>query len=478
MRTELIRALAYLQAGLFDVAAEDARAILKSAPNDPDALYILGSSLDQSGLRSEALLYLKQAAELAPEDGATQHALGLCLFHSGDSVTALHHLEAAKKYGAGIDCDETLAACLMSLSCPDQAEPYFQAVANSRPDDPIVWANLATALIDLNRCEEAISACDKALALDADHADAHMARSIANLLAGDWSEAWPEYEWLWQTTPFLENYPQPNCPRWTGQRLPKGSRLWVRGEQGYGDQFQFARYIPLAAQQSGAKVVVSANASLHGLLKTVPGVERCVDMREHPVNCVAEIPMQSLAAVFQTIPETVPADIPVFGEVDVTDQTRLPTKRDSRLRVGVVWAGKPKPRKRAIDPALLNEVFEKLDVDVFSFQVGPSGHAMPQGANWTDLSPRISDFADTAALLQQMDAVVSVDTGLGHLAGSLGIPTCLMLIHGADWRWLRDVGWTPWYPNMILLRQAKRGNWARPLIALEAVLKKIQNSLT
>jgi len=467
MRSDVILAAGYLEAGLPAAAADAAREIVARRPEDADAHYILGGALDRLGEAAEAIAELSRAAALAPADPAVRHALGLTLYRAGRAEEALADLRFAAEAGNPAFA-ESLGACLMTLSRPDEAEPFLARVAAARPGDALAGMNWGAALIDLNRCEEAIAACDRALALDPEHAEARMTRAIALLLAGRWAEAWPEYEARWRTRAFREAYPTPACPRWRGEALPPGSRLWVRGEQGYGDQIQFARFLAPAAARAGVPLAVSANAALHRLLRGLPGVEACVELAAAPEGCSAEIPMQSLAALFAPMPEAVPAAVPYLTPPALP---ALPPRRDGRLRLGVVWAGKPKPRDRAIAPALLAAALAGADAEIFSLQTGKPARARPPG--WTDLAPQIHDFADTAALIAQMDAVVSVDTAVAHLAGALGVPVFVLLIAGADWRWLRGRGDTPWYPSARLLRQEKRGDWSAPLAALRAALQSM-----
>ncbi len=467
MRKDLILAAGYLEVDLPEPAAEAARRVLAADPDDADAHFILGGALERLNA-AEAVDHLGRAAELRPDDPVLRHAHGLLLFKRGFVQAAAAPLTLAVEASDDPAFAETLGACLMSLSRPDRAEPHLRRVAEARPGEAAAWMNWAAALIDLNRCEEALSACDRALVLDPGHAEARMTRAIALLLAGRWAEAWPEYEARWRTRAFRDAYPDPGCPRWRGEALPPGARLWVRGEQGYGDQIQFARFIPLAAVRAGAAVAVSANASLHRLFAALPGVAACVDLRQIPSGCVAEIPMQSLAGLFAAAPDAVPGAVPYLAPPEAPP---LPPRREGRMRLAVAWAGKPRPRNRAIDPRLLRDALAELPVEVFSFQTGAPRREIPVGAGWTDLSPQLVDFAATAALLARMDAVLTVDTAVAHLAGALGLPTFVLLIRGADWRWLRDRSDTPWYPTVRLFRQKVLGDWSAPLSAAVAALQ-------
>lgn len=462
MRKALILAMGYLEAGLAEAAADAAREALAAAEDDGEAHFVLGCALERLERSEAALPHLRRAAALCPDDATVRHALGLCLYRKGLPDEALGHLRHAVAHDPNPDFAETLGACLMTLLRPDEAEPFLRRVADARPDDPTAWANLGAALVDVNRCEDARAACDRALSADPEHVEAHMSRALANLLAGDWAAAWPEYEWRWRRPVFQAAYPEPACPRWRGEALGSDARLWVRGEQGFGDHVQFARFVPLAAARAGCPVVISAPPALHRLLAAVPGVAACVATNAVPEGCVAQVPMMSLPGVFGTVPETVPGPFPYLSAPDA------PVLPDAggRPRIGVVWGDKPKPRSRAIDPVLIADALAGLDLAVFSLQADARRAEIPEGSGWIDLSPMLVDFAATAALIRGLDALISVDTAALHLAGGLGVPVYILLVKGADWRWMRDATTTPWYPSARLLRQERPRDWSRPLAEL------------
>lgn len=466
MRKALILALGYLEAGLAESAAAAAADALAADPDDGRSHFVLGCALDRLDRAEDALPHLRRAAALCPDDATFAHALGLCLYRKGEPAEALASLRAAAAADANPDFAETLGACLMTLLRPDEAVPFLARVAEARPDDATAWANLGAALVDVNRCEDAVAACDRALGIDAEHVEAHMSRALAHLLAGNWAAAWPEYEWRWQRPVFRASYAEPECPRWKGEALPEGTRLWVRGEQGLGDHIQFARFVAPAAARAGVRTVISAPPVLHRLLKRVAGVDAVVGSAAPPPGCAAQIPMMSLPGIFGTTPETVPGPFPYLAAADAP---RLPDA-GGRPRIGVVWGDKPKPRSRAIDPKLIAATLDGLDLAVYSLQADSRAAEIPPGSGWVDLAPMIGDFADTAALVAQMDAVISVDTALLHVAGGLGVPVYVLLVKGADWRWMRDRGRTPWYPSARLLRQERPRDWSRPLAALRAAL--------
>lgn len=466
MRKDLILALGYLEAGLFAPAAEAAAVALAEAPDDPDANFLRGVALDRQGETIPALPHLEVAARLRQDDAAAQHALGSALARLERHALAHLYLDRAYLLEPSAKHAETLAETLVELMRAEEAEALMRRVVAERPDDAVGWANLGVALVDIGRDAEALAACDRALKLAPDDVEAHMTRAFANLLAGNWSAAWPDYEWRWKRKAFRDAYPEPDCPRWRGEPLPEGARLWVRCEQGLGDGIQFVRFVRLAAEAAGVPVVLSAPGELRRLFDGVAGIAACVTSAQRPPDCVAEVPLLSLPGMFAATPENLPGPFPYLVPPAAP---RLP-EAGGRPRIGVVWGDKPKARSRGIAAAPLAAALAGLDLAVFSLQVGPRAAEIPEGSGWIDLAPEIRDFADTAALMAQMDAVISVDTAALHVAGALGVPVYILLMRHGDWRWLRERGDTPWYPSARLLRQETQGDWSTPLARLRAAL--------
>lgn len=466
MRKDLILALGYLEAGLFAPAAEVAAEALVDAPDDPDANYLRGIALDRQGQTVAALPHLEAAARRLIYDASAQHALGSALARLDRHALAHPYLDRAYFLDPTVKHAGTLAETLVELMRADEAEVLMRRVVAESPDDAVGWANLGAALVDIGRDAEAIAACDRALELSPNDVEAHMTRAFANLLGGNWSAAWPDYEWRWRRKAFRDAYAAPDCPRWRGERLPQGARLWVRCEQGLGDGIQFVRFVRLAAEAAGVPVALSAPRELCRLFAGVAGIDACAASAKRPPDCVAEIPLLSLPGIFGTTPESVPGPFPYLV---APAAPRLP-ESGGRPRIGVVWGDKPKARSRGIDAPSLAAALFGLDLAVFSLQVGPRAAEIPEGSGWIDLAPEIHDFADTAALMAQMDAVISVDTAALHVAGALGVPVYILLMRHGDWRWLRERSETPWYPSARLLRQEIQGDWSAPLGRLRAAL--------
>ncbi|CUW41758.1 Putative TPR repeat-containing protein [Magnetospirillum sp. XM-1] len=277
--------------------------------------------------------------------------------------------------------------------------------------------------------------------------------------------------------PLAEYRPQPEFhgPRWRGQRLA-GETVLMRGEQGFGDNIQFVRYGALLAAR-GARVVVGSPAGLGALLSTVPGVAQAVEPGQAMEPPDFQVPMMSLPHVFGTTLQTIPADIPYLrADCGLAAQWRERLGAYGGLKVGVVWGGNPEApydgrRSPGLAPYLA--LLDVPGVTFFSLQKGPAalqleGRSMP--GNFVDLGPQLSDFSQTAAVMESLDLVISSCTSPAHLAGALGRPVWVVLSSFPDWRWLLDRDDSPWYPTARLFRAAHAEGW-------QGVLGRVRQAL-
>jgi hypothetical protein len=338
-----------------------------------------------------------------------------------------------------------------------------------QPDSAEAHHNLGTSLADLGRLDEAVECYRRAIELRPDFADAHYNLSIALLLDGEFPRGWDEGEWRWRrrdkTQEKLRSFAQ---PLWSGeQQAPRTILVWC--EQGLGDSIHFVRYVPELVKR-GWRVILEAPTGLRRLFATVEGVtlvERGDPLPHFDTHC----PLLSLPRAFGTTLATIPAAVPYLGagaEGVATWRDRLGDD-GSRPRVGLAWAGNPAFIRDAARSPRLDVMMPLLEVPgirFFGLQMGDgrrdlSGRAMPPG--FTDLGPEITDFADTAAILANLDLIVTSDTAVAHLAGALGRPVWVALKAVPDWRWLRERDDSPWYPSMRLFRQPRPGDW-RPVV--------------
>jgi tetratricopeptide (TPR) repeat protein len=370
-----------------------------------------------------------------------------------------------------------LGNLLRSLNRAAEAEPVLRRAIALRPSDASAYNNLGLVLRELHRHDEALAVLDLGLALAPQDAEIAYSRAAGLLLQGRFEEGWPAYDCrfrIGQAGGSLSIFER-KAP-WRGEAAG-GRTLMLMAEQGMGDTIQFVRYVPMMAER-GMRVVVAAQAPLLPLLQTLRGVA------EGQVQIINQIgnyppydlhcPMLSLPLAFATNLETIPAPkaylaVPEAAAARWSADPLAGGENRRRLRVGLVWGGNPRhvnDFRRSIPLAVLAPLFHVPDVAWFSLQIGeraeeqytlPRELLPPDGM--TDLAPRITDFAETAAAVAGLDLVISADTAVAHLAGALGKPVWIMLPRAPDWRWLTAGSRSPWYPSVRLFRQDARCRW-------------------
>jgi hypothetical protein len=299
------------------------------------------------------------------------------------------------------------------------------------------------------------------------------------LLVGDFASGWPLHEGRWQAQSMqaaLALLKQRNfqVPLWLGQTALTGKTIFIWPEQGHGDVMQFVRYVDIVANM-GAKVLLAAHTSTIKLLTqslTHPNIEVVLDLEEHTYQFDVHCPIMSLPLACGTDSlEKIPANTPyLFADAQqaLAWQTRVGTISDNASRrVGLVWAG---GARLAIDPERSLELnhFEPLlalskthGVQFFSLQLGDAAKQLGAAPHFPiiDLTADVKDWADTAALVANLDLVITVDTAVAHLAAAMGKPTWILSRFNGCWRWLLDRDDSPWYPTARLFRQKTRGDW-------------------
>jgi hypothetical protein len=273
------------------------------------------------------------------------------------------------------------------------------------------------------------------------------------LSEGNLERGWAEFEWRWRSAQ-MEAPRYAGAPRWTGEALGD-RRLLVWAEQGLGDTLQFVRYATLLARH-GVDVVLEVQPELERLVRhSLPEVEVIGRGLQSPRFDV-HAPLMSLPYLLGTRLDTIPAELPYLYAEEAAVWLG---PRDGRHRVGLVWAGNrhhTNDGRRSLDPNLLASLDGLGDIQWFSLQPGTTTSPQLDLVDWT---ADLTDFADTAALLMQLDLVVTVDTSIAHLAGALGRPVWILLPYAADWRWLVERSDSPWYPSARLYRQPAPGDW-------------------
>jgi Flp pilus assembly protein TadD len=452
------------------------RRVLASAPQNTDALNLRSVIEQERGRYEPALGLLERAISLKPS---------VAIYHAnrGRTLTELWRLdEAVAAYREALrlnpslnDVYNGLAIALRSASRLEEAESYAREALRRVPTDDSLHSNLGCVLMDMGRPAEAEASFRAALRLRANNLEARRNLAMALLLRGDLQVGLRDYEVRLQLRPRKFRQAQ-----WEGEPLG-GRTLLVHHEQGFGDSLQFCRYVPLAAQSG--RIIVEVPRELSRLFARLDGVAELVIAGEPLPDFDLHCPMMSLPSAFNTGLEDVPASVP-YLTADPEDVAMWKARVASLpgLRVGLVWAGRATmpevDRKRSIAPENLGALGEVQGVSFISLQKDAAAPAARAPFTIHDWMSEIGDFADTAALIEALDLVISVDTSVVHLAGALGKPVWMLNRFETCWRWLLDRQDSPWYPSLRMFRQKRAGDWNDVIERVQAELRALARSRT
>jgi tetratricopeptide (TPR) repeat protein len=439
--------------------------LLELRPDCAEIYNNLGLALQDEGRLAEAGEQYRQALRLKPGLADAQNNLGTVLVSQDDREAAIPCFRAALSLKDDyLPAYVNLGSALQQLERPEEAIPLYRRAIDLQPHALEARINLGNAYQDLMQPERAIAVYQEALTIEPSSPTAHWNLALSLLSTGDFEKGWQEYEWR-----FEDGAPSPHPgPRWDGAEL-SGRNILLWCEQGLGDTLQFVRYAPLVAARGGRVLLCCQSASLKPLLERVPGVAAVFGPGEPlpPFQCHA--PLLSLPRIFGTRLELMPATVPYLTpDPERVALWRGRMSQDAPFKVGLVWQGGPLPRNRACPFAEFAPLAELAGVTFFSLQLG---HApLPAVLPVIDLSEGIRDFADSAAIVANLDLVLTVDTACAHLAGGMGATVWTMLPKSCDWRWLAGRADSPWYPSMRIFRQEQSGDW-------QGVLRRIALAL-
>jgi tetratricopeptide (TPR) repeat protein len=458
----------------FDEARASADRALALQPKFPDALNNRGNAQAALDLPLEALGSFDRAITLAPDFAQAWNNRACVLRDLGRPADALascdHALALQPNYA---DAWSNRGNALSDLNEPQEAGRSYRRALELAPAFADAWNNLGLTQIDLNEHGHALESYARALAVNPDAAETHWNEALCLLQMGRLEDGWRKYEWRWSRNRIKASQRIFNEPLWLGDFSIDGKTILLHAEQGLGDTLQFCRYAALV-QKRGAKVVLEVPQELMRLMGTLDGVDQLVEAGQPlpPFDC--HCPLLSLPLAFSTDVVTIPALTPyLFADQDraLQWQKRIEASVDTRLKVGLVWAGGSRPHIAELrkNDARRSITFEQLaplltvpNVRFFSLQVGPAAQQLedaPSSQNVEDYTAEFNDFADTAALVANLDLVISVDTSTAHLAGALNRPVWILNRFDTCWRWMLTRADTPWYPSATLFRQPALGDW-------------------
>jgi tetratricopeptide (TPR) repeat protein len=449
---------------------------LRIEPGLTEAHYNRGLLLKGLKRFDDALASLETALGLCPDHAQAHNTRGNVLYELDRCAEAVASYDKAVAVRPDFaEAFNNRGVALYRLrQFEDALASYDRAIA-VRPAYAEAFNNRGVALKELRRIEEALASYGKAQQLAPDYADAHWNEALLRLLIGDFAAGLAKYEWRWRRASFtspLRNFPQ---PQWAGTEPLDGKTLLLHGEQGFGDVIQFCRYVP-QVKSRGARVILEVAEPLCGLMGSL-GAAQVIPAGSRLPAFDLHCPLMSLPLALGTRPDTIPATVPYLAapaDAAAAWETRLGTRK--RPRIGIAWAGNPRQENDRNRSTNLRALLPLLDVDAtfVSLQkdLRPGDDAFLKARDdIANLGGALADFSDAAALVSRLDAVVSVDTSIAHLAGALGKPVFVLLCFTPDWRWLLAGDTNPWYPTARLFRQTRPQDWDEPVAQTADALK-------
>lgn len=503
--------------------------VLRIRQDLPQVYFNLGISLLKEKRYDEAINNFRQAIRLKKDYVKAYHQLGIALQNIGQTD------EAAKIYQQAHDIDQTYVGVITPLAYIKREQDDFKGSADLfgkahqlRPNDaqilleyantlntghftqealegyykldkmipnnPAILYNIGYTLKKLNRVEEALPYYDRTLALKPDHAEAHFSHGLALLVTGDtypgnWAKGWQEYEWRWRRNgkQRLRQYVQ---PVWDGRSL-NGKILFIWSEQGLGDTFEFVRYAKVAKELGARKVIVAVQKPLLDIIKLCPYIDQVIWTQEQPPYFDYHVPMLSMPYHTRVSLDNVPNKVPyLYADPALVTEWKEILKSDTNFKIGICWQGNPNYSTQFLRQAVAAKsmsvtkflpIMNMPGVSVYSLQktTGTKQLAdLPEDAPLIifgdDFDQSKGRFMDTAAVMKNLDLVLTIDTSICHIAAGLGVPTWNLLPTPPDWRWMIKCDNTPWYPNMRLFRQPTPGDWDS---VIEKVVYELQEHL-
>ena len=489
-----------------DAQLRTCRSRLALQPDNPQALADLGLVLLRLGRAEEACGPLRRASHLVPGNVPLLRALAEGEAQHGNIEGAVEAIVRARRLAPA---DPTLVAAEAQLlgraGRHDDAVARYRQLAAAYPSEPAAQSNLGNALTRAGAFDEALDSLRRAIALapgsavyrynlgktleetgdwegaeaayrdavDLDPGLAEAGWSLAQILwlRGDMRGAWAHYEARHGRRGIAPRPEITALPAWRGERFD-GKTLLLWSEQGHGDSIQFVRYADLAKRRGG-RVVVECQPALKRLFQSLEAADAVVARGEALPPCDLQLSMMSAPVVFETDLGTIPQTVPYLGALPAD----APVLDDDAFRVGLVWAGnphnQPADRRRSFHASVYAPLLDVPGVAFYGQQVGEPARQlgeMPGGDRIVDLSPRLTDFAATAGVVDQLDLVITTCTAVPHLVGALGREAWLLLSAVPDFRWFLTGDASPWYPSLHLYRQPRRGDWGAVVERVKADL--------
>ena len=471
----------HFQRGRLDTALVLFQTALKSDINRAEGFASLGLAFHRLRRLKEALRSYEEGLALDPGNIELLNRRGVALLELGRPLDALQSFERILAVDPG-HCDAlgNHGNALIKLNRPEAAIAAYDRALAIAPDNAQLLTNRAVALRRLDRPREALMSAGRALASNPNFVQARFVEGVARLTLGDFAAGWRAYEARWEVGLLASQRRHFAMPLWLGETPLDGKTILLHAEQGFGDTLQFVRYAPLVAERGAKRIVLEVQRELVPLLARTAGIDTVIARGDTLPAFDLHCPLLSLPLAFATDPTTIPAAIPYI----MPPAAKISAWRDRlpqvRPLIGLAWSGErghDNDLNRSLALETLVHLLDSPGVTFVSLQHDIRDHDLPilrSRSNIFQIKPQFADFADTAAAIAHLDAVVSVDTAVAHLAGATGKRLLLLLPFAADFRWLRERQDSPWYPTAWLYRQHKFGDWERAISALQQDLMRAE----
>jgi tetratricopeptide (TPR) repeat protein len=470
-------------------AGEAKEALLKAIALDPVDVNALGNLADAERRLenyAEAARIATMATCIDPNFAEGYLIVGLCQTEMGDNAGAIDsYRKALTLRPRHADARYNLARCLRYAQRYDEAIAEFKQAIELRPDFAEAYNALGALYQEIVEVDNAMRCYDKAIELEPAHVSAHWNRALMRLTIGDYDRGLTDFEWRYKLA--HEHVEYTEIKQWDGESL-QGKRLLVRAEQGFGDTIQCLRFLP-QLRESGAHVTLECQPGLGEFIRDAGLCDVVFEANPSappdPGDFDRQIWLMSVPGILGIQFDTIPANIPYLKVRQSAEQewsAKLDAIRDeqgTQIVAGIVWAGSRKNSNDHLRSMPMQRMEALADVDgvtLVSVQQGPQVTQIPEWAGSAPLvipNPVVRSFADTAAMIMNLDVVITVDTVVAHIAGALGRPVWLLIPYGPDWRWSINREDTPWYPSMRIFRQPKPGDWPAVIENVKAELGRI-----
>lgn len=446
--------------------------------NYTEALLVQAAIMRDQGNYKEAVVKSRGVLGQAPRFADAHIMMGSVLLEMGQLERAEAYLRGAFNLSSGnVQAGGQLSRCMIQQDRVEEAVRLLQEVVEAHPKSALAHRNLGNAYKEAGSLDEARKSLECAIGLAPEDGNSHMELAFCLIFKGDLEYGYREYEWRFKTADRLDR--KFSKPDWDGASSLKGKTVLVYCEQGMGANIMYSRYLPMLAEK-GARVLLETYGPLRKILATAEGVDQVFVRNEKIPDYDCQVSMLSMPFLLKTGADNIPSQTPFLkSDPERVKHWAKRLDRDKRPLIGIAWQGNPHfgadtPRSMPLRHYI--PLLRSKSVRVVSLQVGFGREQLvhlPDDIEIEDLGGELGDYTDTAALLENLDLVISTDTSVPHLAGALNRSVWILLSHAPDWRYQLERSDFPWYPTIRLFRQRQRGDWDQVIADVMQAVKKL-----